>query len=82
MWTILVFIGFATIFLLGFFFYVLLLARRPVESALQPGMERTPLALEGKVSTAGLPGKSWFLFIELWTFRSQCLWKTLGNSAR
>ena len=28
--------------------------------ALQPGMEPTPPALEGKVSTTGLPGKSWF----------------------
>ena len=55
-----VFIEFATILLL---FYILGFWPRGMwDITPQPGIEPTPPALEGKVSTTGLPGKSFIYF--------------------
>ena len=65
MWTIFkVFIEFVTILLL---FYVFWFFGREACGILapRPGIEATPLALEGEVLTTGLPGKSHVMYFEL-----------------
>lgn len=82
MWTIFfVFIGFVTIFLLGFFF--MFCFDQEACGVSSPTRDGTHTPCAGRQSFSYWTARKVLVFfIELWTFRSQCLWKTLGNSAR